>query len=98
MSDHPNQNRRIDRMEQMLTDLLQDMRDIKKAIVGDDTIGMVGLVRKQEELQRRITELEQDKQDLKDDYTKFKHKVYGIATGISVTGGVATSKLLDFFF
>ena len=85
---------RMERLEQAITmlsettkELTDDVKYIKKAIGGDDQIGLVGIVQNQIDHRTRIEALEM-----------FKKKVYGYALGLGAGAGAGGAKVFEILF
>lgn len=78
---------RIDRFDESLNDLRQDIKYIRTALTGDDSIGMQGIVSKQIDVEARLQALE-----------KFKQRLSGYIVGGAVGGSAAVTGAAQWLF
>lgn len=79
MSDHGIMQR-IDRFDESLNELSQDIKYIRTALTGDDSIGMTGIVAKQVDVEARLQALE-----------RFKQRLSGYIVGAAIGGGATAA-------
>ena len=78
---------RIDRFDESLNDLRQDIKYIRTALTGDETIGMTGIVAKQMDVEARLQNLE-----------RFKQRLSGYIVGGAISGGATAAGAVKWLF
>ena len=78
---------RIDRFDESLNDLRQDIKYIRTALTGDDSIGMTGIVAKQMDVEARLQNLE-----------RFKQRLSGYIVGGAISGGATAAGAVKWLF